>query len=162
MSSGNGRVQVIDNYNYDMYKLFDENKKRDNFNTEAIKGIHTNNELANIFFSQNNIDALQDAIRYLVNQKSCGKFVIDRQSDAELKLIMRAFYLQEGRHRQYSVLDEVKSLNTLVLNYAVPRIMQEVGMYMYYKKDINKNPEPMARGEFISAKGGKQLTMKEF
>lgn len=160
--NGNGRVQVTDDYNYDMYKLFDENKKRNNFNEEALKGIHTNNELANIYFSQENIDALQEAIRYMVNKKSCGKFVISRQSDSELKLIMRAFYLQEGKHKQYNVLEEVKELNTMVLNYAVPRVLQELGMYMHYKEDINKCPMPLARGEFISSKGSKQLVSKEF
>jgi hypothetical protein len=161
-ANGSGRVQVIDNYNYDMYKLFDENKKRNNFHEEAIKGVHTNNQLATIFFSQENIDALQDAMRYLVHKKSCGKYLISRQSDSELKLIMRAFYLQEGRHKQYNVMEEVRELNTMVLNYAVPRILQEVGMYMYYKQDINKNPMPMPRGEFVSAKGSKQLVTKEF
>jgi hypothetical protein len=158
----NGRVQVTDNYNYDMYKLFDENKTRNNFNEEAIKGVHSNNELANIFFSKSNIDLIQDSIRYLVNQKTCGKYVISRQSDSELKLIMRAFYLQEGRHKQYNVTDEVKELNTLVLNFAVPRVIQEIGMYMHYKNDIDKIPMPLARSQNMSSKGTKQLVSKEF
>jgi hypothetical protein len=156
-----GRINITDNYNYDQYKLFDDNIKHDNFNEEAIKGIHVSNKLSNMFFSQQNINILQDAIRYLVNQKSCGKFIIDKQSESELKLIMRAYYLQDGRHRQYNIVDEVKDLNTLVLNYSVPKILQEINMYMYYKKDINKSPMPMARGEFISTKGTRQLVTKE-
>jgi hypothetical protein len=158
----NGRVQVTDNYNYDMYKLFDENSRRNNFNEEAIKGVHVNNELANIYFSKQNIDLIQDSIRFLVNQKTCGKYIISRQSDSELKLIMRAFYLQEGRHRQYNVSDDVKDLNTLVLNFAVPRVIQEIGMYMHYKNDIDKLPMPLARSQNMSAKGSKQLVSKEF
>ena len=129
-----------------------------NFNEEAIKGVHVNNPLANVFFSQHNIDILQEAIRYLVFQKSCEKFTIGRQSDPELKLIMRAFYLQEGVHKQYDTASEVRALNTLVLNYAVPKIVQEAQMYLVYKKDVNTNPLPLDRGQFISAKGTKVLS----
>ena len=163
MSFQGGRVGGISaELSYDNYKLFQENKNLKNFNEEAIKGVHVNNPLANIFFSQANIDALQESIRYLVYQKSCQRFIISRQSDTELKLIMRAYYLQEGVHRQYDILDEVKSLNNLVLNYAVPKIIQEVQMFNKYKEDVNKNPTPMlARGEHSSSKGTRQLILKE-
>lgn len=160
--ANNGRVNVIDGNNYDMYKLFDENKKQNSFHKEAIHGIHSRNQLADVFFSQENIDILQESIRYLVNQKSCGKHTIDRQSDSELKLIMRAFYLQEGRHSQYNIIEDVRELNSMVLGYAVPKILQEINMYMYYKQDIGRNPVPMSRGEFSSSKGTKQLELKNF
>lgn len=158
----NGRVDILDNFNFNMYKMYDENAVKSSFSQEAVKHVHTNNELSNIFFSDQNIDVLQDAIRYLVHEKTCGKFTISRQSDTELKLIMRAMYLQEGRHRQYDVLEEVKALNVLVLNYAVPRITQEIQMYMQYKKDISALPVPMERGDFSSSKGTRQLIQKEF
>lgn len=158
-----GRVGGLkDDFNYDNYKLFQENINSRDFNEEAIKGVHVKNPLSNIFFSQTNIDALQEAIRYQVYLRSCNKFTISRQSDTELKLIMRAFYLQEGRHRQYNILEEVRALNTLVINYSVPRIVQEIQMYNHYKKDINTNPIPLARGEFSSSKGTKYLEMKQF
>jgi hypothetical protein len=160
--SSSGRVNVLEGNNYEMYKLFEENKKQNNFHKEAIHGVHARNKLADVFFSQANIDTLQESIRYLVYKKSCGKHVIDRQSDSELKLIMRAFYLQEGRHNQYDVMSDVRDLNTLVLNYAVPKIIQEINMYMHYKTDIGRNPMPMERGQFISSKGTKQLELKEF
>jgi hypothetical protein len=157
-----GRVDVLLNDNFDSYKLFHNNVDNDEFNKEAIKGIHNSNELANLFFSKKNIDVLQQAIRYLTHKRSCGKFVISTQSEHELKLIMRAFYLQEGVHRQYNVVEEVKALNTLVLNYAVPKIIQEIQMYMQYKKDVNQNPVPLERGQFSSSKGTKVLIQKEF
>ena len=154
----NGRVPgILFNDNFRAYQLFQDNGRQGNFNREAVIGVHTNNPLADVFFSQQNIDVLQDAIRYLVYKKSCGKYTISRQSDAELKLIMRAIYLQDGQHKQYDILGEVKQLNTQVLNYAVPRIVQEINMYMHYKKDIDRVPEPLPRGEFISAKGTRQV-----
>jgi hypothetical protein len=156
-----GRVQVLQGDNYDMYKLFDDNKKS-SYQQEAIKGIHVDNQLANIFFSSDNIDYLQESIRYLVYKKTCGKHTISKQSETELKLIMRAFYLQNGEHKKYDVLGEVKALNTLVLNYAVPKIIQEINMYMQYKQDIDTVPMPLERGQLSTSKGTKQLIFKEF
>ena len=159
--NSSGRVQVLQGDNYDMYKLFDDNKKN-SYNQEAIKGVHVDNQLANIYFSSSNIDYLQESIRYLVYKKTCGKYTISKQSETELKLIMRAFYLQEGKHNIYGALEEVKSLNTFVLNYAVPKIIQEINMYMQYKQDIDTVPMPLDRGQLATSKGSKQLINKEF
>ena len=161
MNNDQGRVGVLmDNFNYDAYKLFDERKNID-FTEEALKGIHMNNPLASIFFSKENINALQEAIRYQVYNKSCEKYIISRQSDTELKLIMRGFYLQEAMHRGYDVMGEVRSLNTLILNFAVPKVLKEVQMYSKYKADVNTNPLPMIpRGELMSSKGMRVLEMK--
>lgn len=158
----NGRVNVLQDDNYKTYSLFQENSRRDNFSAEAVKGLHVRTRVGDMFFSQKNIDLLQDAIRFQVYKQSCNRHVIDKQSESELKLIMRAVYLQNGQHQQYDEERQVKELNTLVLNFAVPRIIQEINMYLYYKKDIDKIPEPLARGEFSSSKGTRQLISREF
>ncbi len=158
----NGRVDVIENYNYDRYKLFEDNNQRDDYGTEAIKGAHASNMLANIYFSQHNIDLLQDAIRYLVYTHSGKKYTISRQSDTELKIIMRSQYLQNGVHKQYDQGSEVKALNTMVLDIVVPQIIQEINMYMRYKREIGRNVIPIDRGEFISSKGTRTLEHKQF
>lgn len=156
----NGRVDTLYNDNYDIYNLFKEEQKRDsNFNEEAIKGTHSNNKLSGVFFSQTNIDALQNAIRYQVYLQTCKKHVIDRQSDTDLKVIMRAIYLEHAKHGT-DILTEIKRLNGLVLNFSVPRIVQEINMYMRYRQDISQLPTPMDRGEFVSSKGQKVLILE--
>jgi len=160
--SQNGRVDTLYNENYNIYDLFREERKPDiNFNEEAIRGTHTNNDLSKVFFSRLNIDALQSGIRYLVFKNSCERFVIDRQSDTDLKVIMRAIYLEHGHHGVKDVIEEVKRLNGLVLDFCVPRIVQEINMNMRYKSDISKLPIPLDRGEFSSAKGQKTLVIKD-
>ena len=162
-SKNNGRVvDVLQGDNFRTYNLFQENVKRDGFSAEAVKGIHVRTKLGDMFFSQQNIDLLQEAIRYQVYKQSCNTHVIDKQSEAELKLVMRAVYLQYSDHHQYDHSSQVKLLNTQVINYCVPRIIQEINMYLYYKKDIGKLPEPLARGEFSSSKGTRQLISKDF
>lgn len=158
----NGRVRIIDNERIEILPMTKTHNKQADFNEEAIKGIHTNNPVSSIFFSRTNIDALQEAIRYQVYVKSCKKHVIGKQSETELKIIMRAIYLQHAQHRHYDVLPEIRRLNQLVLDFAVPRILQEINMYMTYKRDIDRLPVPMDRGEFQSSKGSKVLEQKIF
>lgn len=162
-NQNNGRVDTLYGENYNIYNLFkEENKPSLNFNDEAIKGTHSNNDISRVFFSKENIDALQDAIRYQVYVKSCKQHVIDRQSDTELKIVMRATYLENARHATRDVMAEIRRLNLLVIEFCVPRIMQEINMYMRYKADISSLPVQMERGQFSSSKGTKVLETKQF
>lgn len=162
-NQNNGRVDTLYGENYNIYNLFkEENKPSLNFNDEAIKGTHSNNDISRVFFSKENIDALQDAIRYQVYVKSCKQHVIDRQSDTELKIVMRATYLENARHATRDVMAEIRRLNLLVIEFCVPRIMQEINIYMRYKADISSLPVPMERGQFSSSKGTKVLETKQF
>lgn len=162
MSHNNGRVDTLYSDNYNMYGLFNEERKPQiNFDNEAIKGTHNANDISKLFFSSININALQDAIRYQVYHKSCKKHTIDRQSDTDLKVIMRATYLEDARHASKDTVGEVKRLNKNVIDFCVPRILQEINMYLRYKNDISKLPVPLERGEFSSSKGTKTLITKE-
>lgn len=163
-SKDNGRVQLLHDANYDGYKLFkEEPKDYRNFASEAIKNIHAKNDLALIFFSTKNVDVLQQAIQSLVYEKSCKKHSIGRQSDNELRIIMRSIYLDKGVHvvNKNEILHEVRRLNGLVLEFCVPRILQEIKLYMQYKSDVDSLPVPLDRGEFSSSKGTKTLILKD-
>ena len=160
----NGRVNnILYDTNYDIYKLYKEEKKpQKNFQHEAIKGMHQANDISKVFFSENNINVVQDAIRYQVYLKSCKKHIIDRQSDNDLKVIMRATYMEHTIHNPRSILEEIKRLNMIVLTFCVPRIIQEINMYVRYREDISKLPVPLDRGELPSIKGTKALITREF
>lgn len=162
-TKSNGRVDVLNDANYQSYRLFEEEKKDPNsFNKEAIRNIHINNPISTIFFSQQNIDALQEAIRYQVYKKSCKQHIIDKQSETELFIIMRAYYLQYAEHKPHSILDQIKDLNRMVIEYCVPKILNEISIYTHYKNDIQQLPIPMERGAYSSSKGTKVLVNKEF
>ena len=159
----NGRIDLLNDANYLSYDMFSEDKKDpEAMNKEAIKNIHLNNPLSSLFFSELNVNALQEAIRYQVYLKSDKQHIIDKQSETELYIIMRGMYLQYGRHRIGNHIEEVKSLNQHVIDYCVPKILNEIHIYTFYKNDIQKLPIPMDRGELASSKGTKVLVMKEF
>lgn len=159
----NGRVDTLKGDNFQMYKLFETgNDKYSDFSKEAVTGIHTNTPLNSLFFSRENIDALQQGIRYLVAKHSDNKYIIGNQSEVELQIVMRAVYLQDAKHKPYGVVQQVQELNKLVLDYCVPRILEEVKMYNHYKQDVSQLPMPLERGQFSSAKGTRVLESREF
>lgn len=157
---GTGRVDSLENDNYELYKLFKEEKAYVNASDDMLKSIHLRNELSDIFFSRQNLDYLQEAMRYLVYKRSCGKHVIDKQSETELVIVMRSVYLEHGKYRPNDIKEQVKELNVVVLNYCVDKILEEISMYIRYKKDITQLPMPLDRGEFISSKGTKVLEQR--
>jgi len=146
------------------YNVFDESAKGRlaTFSQEAVRGVLHQNPLSDIYFSQTNINALQDAIRYQVYQRSNGKHTIGRQSDTELQVIMRSIYLQYSKNQPYDVVGQVKVLNKMVLDYAVPIILREIGQYSQYRKDASTLPVPLERSQNVSNAGQKFLYMKDF
>ena len=159
----NGRVDTTKNVNFNMYALFQNgNNKLSEFSHEAIQGVHTKTPLNDLFFSKNNIDALQLGIRNLVAKRTNNEFVIGNQSEVELQIIMRAIYLSEAKHLPYDIIGQVRILNGKVLDYCVPRILEEIRMFNYYKNDVSRLPMPLDRGEFSSAKGTRFLEQREF
>lgn len=115
--------------------------------------------VADVFFSARNVDALQHGIRYRVFRESGGKLVIGRQSDVELGIVMRSIYLQHARNEERDVLGQVRELNRLVLDFAVPQIVREANLYKHYREDVSRLPVPMARGELATSKGERSLEM---
>lgn len=117
-----------------------------------------NSPLGDIFFSTTNLDALQGAIRTRVYIQSGRQHVISRQSDTEVKIVMRAMFLSYAQHRT-DTLQEVRELNARVLDFCVPQILNEISMYLHYRKDVSVMSEPLDRGEMASSKGTRVLEM---
>ena len=146
-----------------MFSMFKEyNSSHKTFEDEALKGNTSSNHLSDLFFSMKNVEALQDGIRYQVYIKSGKTHVIDRQSITDLKIIMRSIYIEYARNLPYSILDQVKELNIKVLEYCVPKILQEIKMYLHYREDIVNPYNPIARSENTSSAGTKTLHLKDF
>lgn len=123
-----------------------------------VKNIDASN-LADLFFSKMNMDALQQGIRWRVFSESGGKHTISRQSDTEIHIIMRSIYLQEGRNDPVDIVAQVRELNGKVLDFCVPRILEEIRMYTQFQHDISAMPVPMPRGEIASQKGSRVLNL---
>lgn len=140
------------------YKLFQENTlKPTSFRKHATAGQLECNLLNQVFFSQENIDLLQEQIRHNVWVASNRKYVIGRQSDIDLQLIMRSIYFQYGKNIPHNIKEQVIELNDLVIQDAVPKIMSQVEQHVYYLFDASTQPVPLALPRSMSSSGRKQL-----
>jgi hypothetical protein len=128
--------------------------------SEQIQYRHSNTPLNTVFFSQSNIDKLQADIQSAVQQMVGAS--IDRQSDSDLILIMRSYYLQYAKNDPSRVADELAELNKRVLHFAANRIAVEVEAYRYYRKDIMDFPAPIANPMDVKIYGTRTGELKSF
>lgn len=157
----NGRINVngYNNINYKNEKV----GTNCSFVGEAVGHQISRNPLTDLFFSNKNIDALHLGMRNIVYGKTDGKYIIQRQSDTELKIVMRSIFLEHARwRRDKDVVEQVRELNGHVLDFCVKRIMSSLNMKQKYLDDIAKLPVPLERAQIMSTKGTKVLELKEF
>ena len=109
----------------------------------SVKGILEENSLNSLFFSEMNVKAIQDTLRYRVYKNTDQ--VISEQSSNDLFIIMRSIMLQYANFRVGvdNIVDEIKRLNGKVLDYAVENVTSNVKQHMGYVDDLSKLPVPL-------------------
>ena len=107
-----------------------------------------------MYFSKENVDVIQNAIRKQVFERSQPKgYVIDNQSVDELKMIMRAIFYTYSRNLPFDIQGQVNELNGRVVEWSVPHILSAVDHYYYYLNDISHLPVPLQQPQNLSRAG---------
>ena len=119
-------------------------------------------EVSKVFFSIDNIDLLQRGIRNKILNDTDGQINISRQSDDELKIIMRSIYFQYGKNSKFNIKEQILDLNTRVLEWSVPEIISNVKQSQKYLQDISTMPVPLERSTLPSKKGTKTLDVTKY
>ena len=155
----NGRVDIMGNQaSSSNFPLFEETKRGNKlYVKEALKSIMHVTPLHMYFFSERNINTLWDIIRYNVWIQSGKKHVVGRQSDDELKIVMRSIYLQSAKHQNSRMKQQIQELNQSVCNYCISNILSNVEQYLGYKKHVSTLPEPLPLPVNLSSTGSKKL-----
>ena len=144
-------------------KVIDEkNTISADLRSSAIESIHTTTRLNFAFFSKQNIDIIQNALRYQVWVRTNKKHIIERQSDTELGIIMRAYYLQYGKNLPDHIPEQVQELNNMVIEYLVPKILVQVAQYLDYLRDISTPYTIMDRAKNTAIVGEKSFSLARF
>lgn len=107
--------------------------------------------LSRTFFSKENIQILQNAIRAEVYRRT-GK-VIAEQNYRELLIVMRSIYFLKAVESEEQIRKQIQFLNSLVLKDVVQPIITKMELYEYYLKNQGKNPLPENLPEATSVKG---------
>jgi len=117
--------------------------------------------VSNVFFSLDNINLLQRGIRNKILNITEGDINISRQSDDELKIVMRSIYYQYGKNSADNIKEEILDLNIRVIEWCVPEIISNIKQSIQYLKDISTLPEPLDRSVLPSKKGTKTLNVTD-
>jgi len=120
---------------------------------ERIHYRHSSTSVNEEFFSPENVTRIQNSIQTQV--RSMVNADIDRQSDVDVMLVMRSYYLQYAG-------DTVEQLNNRVISFCSNRIAVEVEAYRYYRKDILDFPAPIARPIDTQVYGTRTGELKSF
>ena len=132
-------------YNVLDYKNSPDTKTLKNCNTQdSVKGILDETLLSNTFFSVNNIQNIQNMIRYYFFQEK--NEIISEQSNNELLIIMRGIYLKYS-NSSANTIDEIKSevleLNNIVTEFSLKQIYINYDNWNKHIEDLEKLPDPI-------------------
>ena len=116
--------------------------------------------LSNAFFSSENIQIIQNAIRAGVYKASNTRFNICNQNEDTLKIIMRSMFLQHSINLKTNITEQIESLNKLVYDYCITQLLGEIEGYLKYKNDVSTLAVPLSRP--ISTYHNNTLETKKF
>ncbi|NDB81496.1 MAG: hypothetical protein EB127_01915 [Alphaproteobacteria bacterium] len=136
--------------------IFDISMRQD-----MVGHLHQETPLNQVFFSDTNLDKLQNDIQDQVLLMSNGKYRIGRQSDINLKIIMRSYYLMYGKNGP-DVAADLADLNARVVGYAAAKVYSEVDFHEFYINDIQDFAPPIANPMNVAMYGTRTGELKSF
>jgi len=127
---------------------------------EALVGNEESSVLSTVYFSKENVERLQKLMQQRVYQRSNGKYKIGYQNGDTLKIMMRGIYLQNAHRVSGEVPEQIRRLDELVLEHAVPQLMVEAESYLKYLHDSSTLVVPLDRPKNMTKKGEAPLEWK--
>lgn len=141
----NGRVDIKSPNTSALFEMYDKIPANQCVTfRNPTEGLWTDTDLSQVFFSQQNIQILQNGIRAGVYHKSNGQYTIGPQDCDSLKIIMRSVYLQNAANQPNNITQQAYELNKIVLNYCIQQVYSEAQGYMKYLDDASTLVVPIA------------------
>jgi len=123
----------------------------DNLHLDSIKQCDT--PLNTLFFSDFNTNLLQRGIRQAFKDKT--GIAIDYQNVDDLYGIMRMVFINNSGDHYNQVKEQVKTMNTRVINTAMSQIQTGVSQYIASTRDIDTISTPLDQPINTSTTGKK-------
>jgi hypothetical protein len=143
--SNNGRVDIKSPNTSSLFEMYDKIPANQCVTfRNPTEGLWTDTTLSQAFFSQQNIQILQNGIRSGVYHKSNGQYTIGSQDCDSLKIVMRSVYLQNAANQPNNITEQIAELNKIVLNYCIQQVYGEAQGYMKYIDDASTLVVPIA------------------
>jgi hypothetical protein len=141
----NGRVDIKSPSTSNLFELYDKIPAHQcTTYRNPTAGLWDENALSTVFFSQGNIQILQNGIRAGVYHKSNGQYTIGAQDCDSLKTVMRSIFLQHSANQTTNISSQITELNKIILNFCVQQVYSEAQGYMKYMDDVSTLAVPIA------------------
>jgi len=141
----NGRINIKSPNTLALFKMYDKIPANQCVTfRNATEGLWNDTTLSKVFFSQQNIQILQNGIRAGVYHRSNGQYVVGPQDCDSLKIIMRSVFLQYSANQPSNIPQQIEELNKIVLNYCIQQVYSEAQGYMKYIDDASTLVVPIA------------------
>lgn len=147
-------------FNGSPFELY-ENCNINNDISNNMTGTLKKSKLSDLYYSQSNIDVLQENIILGVYKLSNGT-KISKQSQDELLIVMRSIFLQYSKNLDYNLQKQINELNKHVLKYCINNVYTNLQQYNHYINDITKEQQILDKPEFVDIKGEKTLMPNHF
>ena len=156
----NGRVDIKSPNTSTLFQMYDKIPANQCVTfRNATEGLWTDTPLSQAFFSEQNIQIVQNGIRAGIYQISNGQYVIGPQDCDSLKIIMRSVYLQHAANQPTNISNQISELNKIVLNYCIQQVYSEAQGYIQYINDASTLVVPIAH-PVMASQNDRQLELK--
>jgi hypothetical protein len=158
----NGRINIKSPNTSALFQMYDKIPANQCVTfRNATEGLWDNTPLSQAFFSQGNIQILQNGIRAGVYHRSNGQYVIGPQDCDSIKIIMRSVFLQYSANKPSNISQQIEELNKIVLNYCIQQVYSEAQGYMKYVDDVSTLVVPIAH-PVQASNNDRQLELKSW
>lgn len=144
----NGRVNTIalgkdPNARFKMYERLAVKNKATDYR-EGVCNEFESNDFTRAYFSKENIQIIQNALRAGVYKRSGNKqLVIPLQNIDVLKNIMREMFFEYGQYDPNDITGQIARLNNVVIQLLVPKLYSEAIGYLKYLQDTSSLVVPI-------------------
>jgi hypothetical protein len=160
--TNNGRVDIKTPNTSKLFQMYDKIPANQctTFRS-ATEGLWTTNSLSQAFFSEQNIQILQNGIRAGVYNRSNGQYTIGPQDCDSLKIVMRSVFLQYAANQPNNITEQITELNKIVLDYCIQQVYSEAQGYITYVNDVSTLVVPIER-PVMTSNNDRQLELKSW
>ncbi len=158
----NGRVNIKSPDTSALFQMYDKIPANQCVTfRNATEGLWDETALSQAYFSQQNIQIVQNGIRAGVFKSSNGQYTIGPQDCDSLKTIMRSVFLQYSANQPTNITQQIEQLNKIVLDYCIQQVYSEAQGYMKYIDDASTLVVPLAH-PVMTSNNDRQLELKSW
>jgi hypothetical protein len=141
----NGRVNIKSPNTSALFQMYDKIPANQCATfRNATEGLWNETALSQAYFSQQNIQIIQNGIRAGIYKRSNGQYLIGPQDCDSLKIVMRSVFLQYSANQPNNISEQITQLNKIVLEYCIQQVYSEAQGYMKYIDDVSTLVVPIA------------------